>query len=559
MKIGTKLSLINAGVVIVIMAISFTFFTIRNVKQRNDEVLKNCRMIVTELTMTREYLAESLASFDDIPLDEKMANFIPARAGYGIGKKFTKETGYILKQTSLKLRNPDNAPDEFERRILKMFEDEKNLKDYGEISLIHGEKFFLYMFPLVVKESCLKCHGDKEKIPAVIKEKYKEDTATDYKLGDIRGAISLKIPYDIVSKAVWGEFWYLVIVGFVMTGACIGVVFFLSREFVSLPFRKLYKAVEGIAMGNLKQQIEVKSKDEVGNFAKMLNEMVNSLSQLINKNKEVIAQVSASSAEILSTNEEQTSGAAELAASVAEVTATMEELSASAKQVASNSEMLDSFAEDSSKAARQGKDAVAGSMNTMEGILDASKESVNRILSLNNKSKQIGEVLKIINEVSGEIHLLSLNAAIEASGAGEYGKRFGVVASEVRRLAERTRISSDEIRKIVEEVQSATNAAVLSTEQEVKRISQGMEIAKTAVQALEGILESVEQTFDASKQIAMATQQQKSASEQVAQTMKEISEVVKHTAAGMKQSNAAIAELSKLTRDLEEKIKGFKT
>ena len=96
MKIGIKLSLVNAIVVIVIMAISITFLTMRDVRHRNNEVLKLCRMIAKELKLTREYLAESLAAFGDITLDEKMASFIPARAGYGIGKKFTQETGYIL-------------------------------------------------------------------------------------------------------------------------------------------------------------------------------------------------------------------------------------------------------------------------------------------------------------------------------------------------------------------------------------------------------------------------------------------------------------------------------
>ena len=132
-----------------------------------------------------------------------MANFIPARAGYEIGNRFSKETGYLLKQTSLKLRNPANAPDEFESRILKRFEEEKKPKEYYEVITVNQEKFFLYMFPLEIKESCLKCHGDRENVPAFVKEHYKEDTATGYHLGDIRGAISVKVPYNAVLMAIW--------------------------------------------------------------------------------------------------------------------------------------------------------------------------------------------------------------------------------------------------------------------------------------------------------------------------------------------------------------------
>ncbi|MFO0793359.1 MAG: methyl-accepting chemotaxis protein [Candidatus Brocadiaceae bacterium] len=559
MKIGVKLSLINAAMVIIVMSIGITFYMIKDIKQRNNEVLKNCKMLVKEFVSTREYLAESLGSFGEIDLDVKMAHFVPAKAGYGIGKKFTQETGYILKQTSLKLRNPDNAPDELERRILKMFEDDKKIKEYWEIEKVHQDKYFRYMYPLVIEDTCMKCHGDKDKIPIFIKVEYKQDTATGYKLGDIRGAISLKVPYERISKSVWGGFWHLTIVTLVVTSSCIGLVFFLSKIFVSLPFKKLCKVVREIAGGNLRQKIEVKSNDEIGDFSALFNTMTDNLIQLVNKNKEVIAQVATSSVEIFSANEEQTSGTGELAASVSEITATMEELSASASQIASNAEMVNKFTGESKNAAQQGKDAVMNSVATMENIVLGSKETVARILSLNEKSRQIGTVLKIINDVSHEIHLLSLNAAIEASGAGEHGRRFGVVANEVRRLAERTKASTEEIRGIIEEVQAATNVAAMSTEQETKNVKEGMEIATMAAQGLERILETIEKTSDASRQIVMATQQQKSASEQVALTMKEITGVVNQTVSGLKQSNTALSELNRFAKDLSEKIKEFKT
>ncbi len=559
MKIGIKLSLTNAVVVLVVMAISITFLIMRDIKQRKADILRHSRLIVEELKITRQYLADSLAEFDDTVLDGKMSSFIPARAGYEISKKFTEETGYILKQTSLKLRNPENAPDAFESRILQMFEGNKHLKEYWEIDTIHGEKFFRYMFPLFVKEACLKCHGIKESIPAFIKETYKEDTATDYHVGDIRGALSLKVPYNTISKIIWEGFWYLIIVACITTGTCIGVVFSLSKIFISSPLGKLYRVVENLARGDLKQSCEIKNRDEVGHLAGMVNKMKDNLAHLVNKNKEVIAQIATSSSEILATNEEQAGGAGEVAASVSEVTATMEEMSATSGQIASISEKVNKSAEDSTTAVQQGKEAVIGSMNTMENIMRHSKETIDRIFSLNEKSRRIGEILEIVHEVSREIHLLSLNAAIEASGAGEHGKRFGVVAGEIRKLVERTRNSTEEIRKIINETQVASNAAVMSTEQEAKMVSQGVEIVKTAVHTMEIILELIEKTTDASKQIVMATRQQKSATEQVAGTMHEISEVVKQTAAGLKQSSAALGELTQLAKDLEGNIKEFKT
>ncbi len=120
-------------------------------------------------------------------------------------------------------------------------------------------------------------------------------------------------------------------------------------------------------------------------------------------------------------------------------------------------------------------------------------------------------------------------------------------------------MSAEEIKGVVSEIQIATNAAVLSTEQSVKNVEKGVEVALKAGQSIESILGMTKETTDASRQIVMATQQQKSATEQVAVTMKEISEVVRQTAAGLKQTTAAVAELNKLADDLKEVVKKFKT
>ncbi|MEK7296502.1 MAG: DUF3365 domain-containing protein [Planctomycetota bacterium] len=596
MKIGIKLSLVNALAVVIVMAIGITYLTMRDVKQRNYEVLNNCRMIVDEFKMTREYLAESLSAFGNVPLDEKIANFIPARAGYGIGKKFSQKTGYLLKQTSLKLRNPDNAPDAFEQRVLKKFEDEKGLKEYWEINTVNQEKYFRYMLPLVVKEACLKCHESKEKVPAFISEKYKNDTAVGYHVGDVRGALSLKVPYILVSQAIWNGFWHLVIITVIITGVCIGVVFCLSRVFVTSPLQEVIGVSRYLGEGKLDQEVKAQRRndeigalirvfndmivgmrllamraatvsegdltsdiDEKGDLARAFNLMVKNLRLLIRGCQESIVRISSVSMQMLSNSEEQASGSAELAASVGEITATIEELSSSAKQIAMHAESVSKVAVDSETTGHRGMEYVTASVQIMGETKAATKDSAKKIYSLSERSQKIGEVLGTIQEIADETHLLALNASIEASSAGESGKRFSVVASEVRRLAERTKTYAGEIRDIVSEMQASTNTAVLSVEQSVKNVEMGEDAIQKAGHAIESNISLIEKTTDAVRQIAMAAQQQKSATEQVAGTMKEISVVVKQAATGLKQSTATIAELTKLAEDFKEVVKKFKT
>ncbi|MBF8277425.1 MAG: methyl-accepting chemotaxis sensory transducer [Candidatus Brocadiaceae bacterium] len=541
MKIGIKLSLVNALAVVIVMAIGITYLTMRDVKQRNNEVLNNCRMIVDEFKMTREYLAESLSAFGNVPLDEKMANFIPARAGHGIGKKFSQKTGYLLKQTSLKLRNLDNAPDSFEQRVLKKFEDEKGLKDYWEINTVNQEKYFRYMLPLVVKEACLKCHESREKVPAFIGENYKNDTAVGYHLGDVRGAISLKVPYILVSQAIWNGFWHLVIITVIITGVCIGVVFCLSKVFVTLPLQEVIGVSRYLGEGMLDQEVKAQRRndeigaltrvfndmivgmrllamraatvsegdltsdiDEKGDLARAFNLMVKNLRSLIGGCQESIVRIFAVSMQMLSRSEEQASGSAELAASVGEITATIEELSSSAKQVAMHAESVSKVAADSETTGHRGMEYITAFVHIMGETKAATKDSAKKIYSLSERSQKIGDVLGTIHEIADETHLLALNASIEASSAGEFGKRFSVVASEVRRLAERTKTYAGEIRAIVSEMQASTNTAVLSVEQSVKNVEMGEDAIQKAGHAIESNISLIEKTTDAVRQITMA-------------------------------------------------------
>ena len=144
----------------------------------------------------------------------------------------------------------------------------------------------------------------------------------------------------------------------------------------------------------------------------------------------------------------------------------------------------------------------------MEKIRRRVADISGKTLLLGERSQRISEVLNLIKDIAGEIHLLAVNAAIESAAAGEHGKRFAVVASEVRRLAERTRDPAEEIKGIVGEIQSATNTSVLATEQGVKEVENGVSLATRARGSLEQIIQMVDRTTQAIRQITFATQQQ---------------------------------------------------
>ncbi|MGQ3683504.1 MAG: methyl-accepting chemotaxis protein [Candidatus Loosdrechtia sp.] len=336
---------------------------------------------------------------------------------------------------------------------------------------------------------------------------------------------------------------------------CYGEIGILINSFNDMlrSMKSLAKQADAACKGDLTISMDAK-----GELANAFNSLLEHLRLFIKQTQESVVHISSASVEIMSNSEEQSGSSAELSASVSEITATMEELSASAKQIAFNAESVAKIAEDSRTTSLQGMESVSTSIHVMEEIKNVTENNANKIAFLCERAQKVGDIVGIIKEIASETHLLALNAAIEASAAREFGKRFGVVAAEVRRLAERTKASAEETNAIVIEIQAATNAAVLTTEQSVKRVERGVEIVRNAVQSFETILTLTKQTADASEQIVVATHQQDRATEQAALTLREISGVVKHMAEGLKQLTAAIAELNKLTINSNNILQKFK-
>jgi methyl-accepting chemotaxis protein len=324
--------------------------------------------------------------------------------------------------------------------------------------------------------------------------------------------------------------------------------YFIAKRSLG-PLTSIVDSVQAACQGDIGHKVEVTSTDEIGVLGSSYNQMLDLIVYLIRQTQESSKRLAVSSNDILSATEQQASGSAEQAASISETTATMEELASTYRQIAENANQVVKMAEASLGSAENGQQAVANTLSAMEEIKSRTQASANKILTLGERSQQIGQVLAIINSIADQTKILALNAAIEAARAGDAGKGFSVVAVEIRKLAESVVDSTREIGGIMTEIQTSANDLVISTEHELRQVQAGVDLAHSTGDNLDRILDLVEQTTIAAKEISAATQQQKTATDQVVKAMREVAAVAQQTAAGSRQVASSAEVLSSMARE----------
>ncbi len=284
-------------------------------------------------------------------------------------------------------------------------------------------------------------------------------------------------------------------------------------------------------------------------------ELLDQTEQIMEKNIQQVelgSELSAAAAQLQATSQQQASGAAEQASAVSQISTTIEELGSTARQIAQTTEHVAQAAQQTLENLSNGQGAVDESIQAMERIRSRMQDVAARVLSLGEHSQQIGEIIDLIDDISDETHLLALNAAIEAAGAGEHGRRFAVVAAEVKSLANRTLAAAKEVKGVIAEIRQATNSAVLAAEEGGKEVEHGVELAHRAGQVMDTVVMVAERTAQSAAEIGLATAQQQSASEQVVETMREIAEVARQSAAGAQQ----MAESSAMLTAIADRLHG---
>ncbi|MHC4599634.1 MAG: methyl-accepting chemotaxis protein [Planctomycetota bacterium] len=319
-----------------------------------------------------------------------------------------------------------------------------------------------------------------------------------------------------------------------------------------------------VHMGNYVPPPGLEQRDEIGTLSREFKEVYENLvaelehsKVLISNLKQTVGKITEYSSEILSISNEQATGANEQATAVQEASTTSKEIAVTAKEITSTALSVLEVSEKGSQACTQGMDVVDRAVEGMKDLQRQVQSIASRMVDLGENSQKIGRVLGLIEEISDRTNLLALNAAIEAASAGEAGKRFGVVASEIRALAEKTSESTKEIKNIIDKIQTSTNNTIIVTEQGMKAVQTSFDLVKMVGDAFGNIEEQVNEAMRAAKEITFSTQQQTSACEQMAVTITEVNHVAEHFVKGTGDTANSVAELNNLAERLNGLVREF--
>jgi methyl-accepting chemotaxis protein len=351
----------------------------------------------------------------------------------------------------------------------------------------------------------------------------------------------------------------LIIVSCVLTSIIAGVLIasIISRR-VATDVSLIATAARGLAQGDLKQRVDLKGGDELASLAHDFNLMAERLDASSIKEKMTLASLEegvqglgSASSEILATVTQFTGSANQQAAAISQATATVDELRAIAEQTTRKATDVAQMANASVAVGVDGAQSVDAILTGMQSIRDKVEAIAQDILSLSEQTQQIGEITAAVNDIADQSKLLALNATIEAAKAGDQGKGFAVVAAEVRNLAEQSKQSTAKVRAILGDIQKATHAAVLATEQGSKGVEAGMALAERAGGVIRKLSDSIRSASQAVQQIVASAAQQSTGMDQIAQAMREINQSTQQFVAGARQSQSAAESLNVLADQLK--------
>ena len=369
--------------------------------------------------------------------------------------------------------------------------------------------------------------------------------------------IVLIIPIVILGIMVRPPITTLLLAGAISlgTGAVFAIVF--AKNLLS-PLGEMNRMVESIKNKDITARFESRGRDELSHMGRSVSSMVQGVHDTMRELNNIISSTTSSTEQMLQISNDQSKWVSEQSSYFLEISSTMEELNTSAQMVHQKADHLYKQAEDALNKSTEGQEALKNATEFMNNIREKVKEIAHRIMSLSEQAQAIDQIISTVSDIAEKTDILAINAAIEAVKAGEYGKGFGVVAVEIRKLADQSKKASAKIVSRVREIQAATNNSVMAAEEGEKSVDRGVQLIDQAGDTVIDAMTTFQETVNLGNEIRLASREQSVATSQVAEGTQVISQSVQKMDTSFKETVQSIKFLSEQTQKINRLLADYK-
>jgi methyl-accepting chemotaxis protein len=336
--------------------------------------------------------------------------------------------------------------------------------------------------------------------------------------------------------------------------ACCLVGAAIMARFLIVPLERLARAAAGIASGDLRQPIDTSGGDEIGELARILAQLARALTGLIQDLRGAAADIEREADNVLATATRQSAMAHQQASAINETSTTVAQIAQTSKQATTFADGVIAGTQRSEELSAEGQQVVTQSVAGMEKLGQQVKAIALAITELNERTVQIGDIISTVKDVAEQSNLLALNASVEAAKAGEHGRGFAVVATEMRTLAEQSRMAANQVRVLLGEIQKGTRVAVSATEEGSRRAQAAMALVHSAGEAILGLSEVIQESSSAARQIAGSARQQTIGVEQISAATSELASAMADSLEGTRHIEQVAGNLSNLSKRFSELV-----
>ncbi|MBD2292697.1 methyl-accepting chemotaxis protein [Anabaena sphaerica FACHB-251] len=336
---------------------------------------------------------------------------------------------------------------------------------------------------------------------------------------------------------------------------------FLITKFLGNRIAKTVEAAEKISSGDLTQSViegTSNSKDEIGQLLNAFQNMTHNLSSLIQQVQQSGIQVTSSATQIAASGKQLETSITEQVASTNQVTVAAKEISATSKELVKTVEEVAALSQATTVAASDSQKDLLQMETTMRQLVEATNSIAARLGVISEKANNINNIVVTITKVADQTNLLSLNAAIEAEKAGEYGLGFAVVAREIRRLADQTAVATIDIEQMVKQMQSSVSTGVMEMDKFAAEVGKSVEDVADISSQIGQIIEQVQELTPRYEAVSQGMEAQSQGAIQISDAMSQLSSNSVQTAASLREINQAITKLNQVAQGLRQEMSRFK-